>query len=79
VDPRLNFNDIKFYESSRDDFLKNISENICKPCTAKQKEKMKVDYINPLKCGCRCERVENLLIIASNLDSKIKELKSKFK
>lgn len=79
MDHYLEFSNIQLFENCRDDFLKNISENICKTCTAEQKEKMKIDYINPLKCECHCERVENLLTIASNLDNEVKKLKNKFK
>lgn len=71
MEKNINLNDIKLYKDSRDNFLKAISVDICKICTDPQKAKMKIDYVNPLNCECRCERVENLLITVSNLDVEI--------
>ena len=68
---------IRLYITWRDDFLKIISGNICRPCTDPRKQKATLDYENPLNCGCRCDRVESMLITASNLDTDIKNLTSK--
>ena len=68
VDP----NTVKQYISQRDDILKIVSEDICKICTDPQKNKMAINYEDPLNCECRCNRVNNVLICASNIDSDIK-------
>jgi len=69
-------NNHNFYIKSRDDFLKKVSKDYCKTCTAMKKAKLNIDYANPLNCECRCERVERILVIASTLDNEIKNFKA---
>ena len=68
VDPDV----LKLYISQRDDILKVVAEDICKGCTDPQKEKIAINYKDPLSCECRCSRVNNILISAANLDLDIK-------
>lgn len=63
---------IKMYISWRDEFFKVVTEELCKKCTDPRKDKQTINYDDPLNCKCRCDRVENLLIRAANLDSDIK-------
>lgn len=64
-------NDI--YIAWRDDLLSAVSEQICKPCTDIQKEQYAVNYDSPLKCGCRCCRVENILESVRQINEEIEK------
>lgn len=64
----ISLSNINFYKDSRDSLFKAIGNDICMECTEPQKAKMKIDYINPLKCECRCERVKDILTIAEELE-----------
>ena len=56
----------------RDYLLNRVSEDICRTCEDPRKATAILDYENPLKCGCRCERVEVLLDATANIDADIK-------
>ena len=59
------------YKLWRDHLLIAISERICKPCTDERKKKYTINYENPLLCGCRCDRVNEILEKARELDEDI--------
>lgn len=61
------------YESWRDKLLTVVSEQICAPCTDKRKENYKLDYGNPLNCGCRCECVDKILDYARQIEEDIQK------
>ena len=65
---------IKMYISWRDEFLKIIGKKICWECNDPCKDKMAINYEDPLNCECRCDRVNNLITTASVLDADIKLL-----
>lgn len=64
-------NDI--YKSWRDKLLSLVSKQICIPCTDERKEQYILNYDNPLDCGCRCDRVENILANARKIDEDIEK------
>ncbi|MCK5723924.1 MAG: hypothetical protein KAI84_15435 [Gammaproteobacteria bacterium] len=68
---------IILYQENRDDLLKIVSEKLCISCTDPHKNNKKIDYINPLNCECRCERVDNIIEKASDLDNDIKKIINK--
>jgi hypothetical protein len=68
MEKSISLNNIKFYQDSRDNLFNAIGQDICKECSEPQKAEIKIDYINPLNCECRCERVKDILIIAEELD-----------
>jgi len=70
----VNPDDIKQFIKSRDDFLKTVSKVYCKNCHAPRKKKMNINYENPFKCECHCDKVEKLLAISSELELTIKSL-----
>ena len=73
MENNINLDNIEFYKNSRDDFLRTVSDKFCRTCNESQKNKKKINYINPLDCECRCERVEKILAIAANIDTDIKK------
>ena len=75
----MNLDNVEFYKNSRDEFLRTVSDKICRTCDEPQKNKNKIDYINPLKCECRCKRVEKILAIAADIDVDIKKYINKGK
>ena len=72
MEKKVDSDTIKQYISQRDDILKTVAEDICKICAVPQKIKMVINYSDPLNCECRCSRVNNILISASNIDLDIK-------
>ena len=64
-------NDVELYKSWRNNLLNIIGNDICKKCVDPRKNKAIINLEEPLKCECRCERVETVLTSASNLDSDI--------
>ena len=64
----VNLKNIQFYQDSRDNLFNAIGQDICKECTDPQKVEIKIDYINPLNCECRCERVKDILKITEELE-----------
>lgn len=62
------------YKSWRDKLLVLVSEQVCAQCTDERKEKYKINYANPLKCGCRCERVDKILANAQKIEEDIEKL-----
>jgi len=67
-------NSIDMYKSWRDTLLSEVSNNICKPCTDKQKEQFNINYDNPLYCDCHCDQVEDILENARIINEGIKIL-----
>ena len=65
---------IQLYISWRDDLLDIIGKNICKKCTDPRKNKVSINLEAPLKCECRCERIETVLTSASDIDTQIQSL-----
>ena len=63
--------EIQLSISWRDNLLNIIGNDICKKCVDPRKNKAIINLEEPLKCECRCERVETVLTSASNLDSDI--------
>ena len=63
--------EIQLSISWRDKLLNIIGNDICKICIDPRKNKAIINLEEPLKCECRCERVETVLTSASNLDSDI--------
>ena len=61
------------YKSWRDNLLSLISEQICTPCTDERKEQYTLNFDNPLVCGCRCDRVVDILDNARKIDDDIKK------
>lgn len=57
----------KLYRRWRDLLLQQV-KGICMECTDPRKEKAKLDFDNPLNCGCRCERVEGVLTRVEEID-----------
>ena len=72
MENNMNLDNVEFYKNCRDEFLRAVSDEICRTCNKPQKNIKEIDYINPLNCECRCERVEKILVIASNIDTDIK-------
>ena len=64
---------INMYKTWRDSLLAELSKYLCAPCTDERKNHYNLDYQNPLKCGCHCERVENILMSAKEIDNEIKK------
>jgi hypothetical protein len=50
-----------------------VSEQICRPCVDERKKNLIVDYDNPLECGCRCDRVNNILEHARKINEDMKK------
>lgn len=71
---KINSEDIQLYTSWRDDFLNIVKEQICKECTDPIKDTKIIDCTDPMKCECRCDRVNKLIAAASKIDEDITEL-----
>jgi len=52
------------YNDLAERMLKDVAEDFCKHCENPRREGKIVDLVNPLKCQCRCERVEGVLAAA---------------
>ena len=62
---------IQLYIAWRDDLLDVIGNDICKKCVDPRKNNAKINLELPLKCECRCERIDTVMTSVSNLDSDI--------
>lgn len=58
----------ELYQKWRDQLLAEISDTICKPCSDPRKDKCKLNYKQPLLCGCCCDRVEKMIKTAKLID-----------
>ncbi|MBT4932531.1 MAG: hypothetical protein HOL66_00180 [Rhodospirillaceae bacterium] len=47
--------------------LHDVRQGFCEPCTDERKALHTIDLKYPLKCDCRCEKVEHLLRIARRI------------
>ena len=61
------------YAEWRDKLLWIIGHKICKGCNNPQKLNVRMDYENPLKCGCHCERIDKVLVRVAEIDNDIAE------